>query len=357
MAFYYTDLNKIRLYFERRKSSSSVRFLSLELRVEIKLKNKRVLNQSLFRIKNEILAEVLNFSFESIESDYLLNESVQKEDIESGTVRVVLEKNNFSIISLPILLNIKMYRLKDKDKKNTFICSDFKRGYNSKDVNSFRWHIEMHKLNGYKKLIIYTNNMENVEEFNRLFREYIGYVEIIQYKCMPNFKDNNQQFLKDFIGLNHRLADHFEHLIYLECYLHNMDKYKYITVTDLDEIIIPRYFKPNSNIQDINEHKCSYLNEDTSKKNTTDLDIYLNSLKKILNKNEDVSFHFKNGLYMNMRMIDNLFKQLELSINSSKTFPRSLRVVDRLEEMINFECKIKNKKEYNYALYLLNIYK
>jgi hypothetical protein len=355
MAFFYTDLNIIRLYLERRKSS--VRFLSIKLNVEFKLKNKKIFNQSLLLKKNEIISQVFDFSFESIESELNLNdENIQKEDIESGKVRVILGENT---VSLPIQLNIKLYRAKDQDKKHTFVCSDFKRGYKSKDVNSFRWHIEMHKLNGYDKLIIYTNKMENIEEFNRLFREYIGFVEIIQYKCMPNFKDKTTLFLReDFYELNYRLADHFEHLIYLECYLHNMDKYKYITVTDLDEIIIPRYFKQNTNIQDISENKCNYLNQDNSNKSKTDLEIYLNSLKKILEKNEDVSFHFKNGLYMNMRMIDNLFKQLELLINSStKSFPRSFRVVDRLEDFINFECKIRNKKEYNYSLYLLNIYK
>ena len=363
MAFYFTDLNKIRLYLERRQSSANL-LGTIELHVEVKLKNNQYLKSNYKHFKQDIIKKDFDYSFESLEFDVILNESIQKENIKSGNVYVVEIKNiDKTTISLPIPLHFKASRLKnEKIVKKNFLCSDLRRGYTRNDVNSFRWHIEMHILNGYDKLIIYNNTMEDSEEYNRLFREYIDYVQIIQYKCMPNFYDKSKQFITNFYELDSQSVAyrwHFETLVYMECYVHHMDKYNYITLNDHDEIIIPRYFEPNAKLEKISENKCNYPNE--NKLNKTDLQIYLDSLKKSLNLNGDFSFHFKMGIFMKMRLIDYLFQQYELLINSNSykneiKYPYSFRVIDALDG-IDFNCKISDKNEHDYALYLLNIYK
>ena len=110
----------------------------------------------------------------------------------------------------------------------------------------------MNKIHGYSKLVIYNNSIETNNEMNEYFNENKDFVEIIQFKCIPNFvSDNrNQLFINNFYDLESRHKNrknnihmHFEIFTYNECYLQNMDKYKFITVNDQDETIIPKYLK------------------------------------------------------------------------------------------------------------------
>jgi len=120
LAFYYTDLNKIRLYLEREKSSGK---LKVEMLVELKIDNMQTVKYTLTRINQVIIKQDYQFSFEFIESDLNLN-FIRNENIVSGTVSVIdLTQENFNTVSLPLPLNIKLYRSKNK-LKHTFICSD-----------------------------------------------------------------------------------------------------------------------------------------------------------------------------------------------------------------------------------------
>ena len=349
LAFYYTDLNKIRLYLEREKSSGK---LKVEMLVEFKINNTQTIKYTLTRIIQEIIKQDYQFSFEFIESDLNLN-FIQNENIISGTVSVVdLTQKNFNTVSLPIPLNIKLFRSKNK-LKHTFICSDLRRNYNAKDVNSFRMYIEMHKINGYDKLIIYNNSIQDNEQFNHLIREYDGYVQIIQFKCMPNFNDKSTLFITDFYQNPYW---HFESVVYNECYLHNMDKYKYITINDHYENLMPRYLKEYSRLEDNFQSKCYYPDKDQSN-NKTNLEIYLNLLKKDLKLDSKISFHFSHALYLKITLIEDFFQQLKIILKKKDLkLPYLFKVVDKLDKL-SIVFKISNLNEHNYALNLLNIYK
>ncbi len=110
----------------------------------------------------------------------------------------------------------------------------------------------MNRIHGYSKIVIYNNSIENSPELNNFFNQNKDFVHLIQFKCIPNFMTRNnlnKMFLTNFNEIAQygqpvlHVHVHFEQLVFNECYLQNMDKYKFITVNDQDETIVPPYLQ------------------------------------------------------------------------------------------------------------------
>ena len=82
----------------------------------------------------------------------------------------------------------------------------------------------MSRLNGYDKLVIFNNSLP----FKNLFEKYEGFVQAVQYQCLPNFFSSSLLSMtnKTFIKFSevetiykidlYRLALHFEHFTFNE---------------------------------------------------------------------------------------------------------------------------------------------
>jgi hypothetical protein len=115
------------------------------------------------------------------------------------------------------------------------------------------WYIEVTKLAGYKKRVICNYSIPNTAEFNDLFEKNFDFVEINQLTYLPDFVELNNRssishkYLSGYsqlkgeykffsLGSENLLCE----MMMNECYLHNIDKYAHIAVTDPDEVIMPR---------------------------------------------------------------------------------------------------------------------
>ena len=100
---------------------------------------------------------------------------------------------------------------------------------------------------GISKIAIYNNSIENSKNLNDVFLKYSSLVEIRQAQCIPtlNYKSNSKKFIRSLNDLLIK-GEEFPHrctieiLIFTDCYLNYVDKYKMIAVTDQDEVIFPR---------------------------------------------------------------------------------------------------------------------
>lgn len=354
LAFYYTDLKLIKLYYERRSTYNNMQIkLLIKYKTTIKNSKKLIINEvNSTKIVYKSIRNDFAYNFESLETniDTLITNI---ETINSIQVFIQTKDNEFKTKE-PLDLAIKPYnRLHQTNKNNIMLCSDIKRFLNKDYFTSFKYWVEIHKLNGYEKLTIYNNSIENSAQYNELFNENKNFLELIQFKCIPNFfepENKSRLFLDSYTEVllmnnnksRHSVYNHrFEIFIYTECYLMNKEKYKYIEISDQDELII---IPNNTELKMAN---------------------YLENLKKKLNLNPTTSFHFKSGQYLKFQTLKIFFQSIESSLlNSVKTFPYSLRIKDDTDYVIlnyvkyklDFKIIIRNETEVDYAKKLLKFY-
>jgi len=120
---------------------------------------------------------------------------------------------------------------------------------NDKQSKDFEYWIELSKLEGYEKIVIFNNSIEDTQRFRKIFSDHKDFIEVIPYQCLPNFYKKTQGSPKyiDFYYIQNELKwdplyfhMHFERLTQNECYWENKDKYKNIAILDNDESVIPR---------------------------------------------------------------------------------------------------------------------
>ena len=141
-----------------------------------------------------------NYVYEYLESD--LNISLIRSEKQENKIQIKItsfEKkltneseptNKTNSVSID-KVKIKNYNEKDELKKHSILCSKvyyFDQSYEK----IFEWWIEMSKLNGYDKLVIFNNSLP----FRDLFRKYEGFVEVVQFQCLPNFFSSNVTKIK-----------------------------------------------------------------------------------------------------------------------------------------------------------------
>lgn len=384
LAFYFNDLNKIKLYLEHRSSFS----LNVTLKVEVTFKNAANSQQYLInQIKYDKIAGHQQYVFATIEANLTITTSIQQADlIRQIHVEIQSQSCNSSV---GLDLKIKRYHQIDSLKKYAVTCS--KVYYVKNDlVNQFKWWIEMNRMHGYDKVVIYNNSIANSAEFERLFAENKNFVQLIQFKCLPNFIETNnahRPFINYFKEIETLFKKqiiqyhvHFEEFVFTECYLENKDKYKYVTVNDQDETVVPRYLNDFRRIQtDFVENNAQFVNKSErtcfyGDKNVNSIEEYLKRTKKGFlqtKPDQNITFHFSTGIYMKDKTMNVFFNQLGkvLNINFSNqtnlTSPLALWVnVNESDEKNNrnggqrmdFNVTIKNENELMYARYLHDLY-
>ena len=271
-------------------------------------------------------------------------------------------------------IQVRIKNIFSKDKKGVFYCS--KCMYNTKldDFESIKWWIEMKKKVGYTKIGFCNNSIENHEKYTKLFEDHRDFVELDQFNCLPNFYDQSSKYFlsfPEFSKLNNGLAYHIFNSVYIfymnECYWSNIDKYRYVSIMDRDEIIFPKKLKLKTD-SDIIDYVVN-LNDVTMEKIFQDLDCkydennmenYLDKLTVQTKKRTNSSFYFKNGIKFPNELFQVMFDSMELYFNSSNRKSEDKHKIDIFYDQINnkkFTITISSVAEFNYAIKLLELNK
>jgi len=312
-----------------------------------------------------------NYIFEYLESD--LNVNLIKSEKVDQIIQIKItsiEKASSILLSKTHSVNIndvtiKNYNEKDELKKESILCSKvyyFDQSYEK----IFEWWIEMNKLNGYDKLVIFNNSLP----FRDLFRKYEGFVEVVQFQCLPNFFSSNMT-KKDFIKFSEietiyknnplGLHMHFEYLTFNECYLLNKDKYKYVAIMDQDESIIPRTpFLYNKS----KPFQWSQLNK-------TDIHVpsfesYFQTLRKAFGLKKKVTFSFRMAVYLKQKTMHLIFNELSnffknFNVSSTTIYNYTISIRDPNEknkfgQKLDFKFSIRDKQDLENAMYLKDLH-
>lgn len=255
------------------------------------------------------------------------------------------------------------------------------------DVLATEWWIKINKVIGYDKISFCNQSIKHNVGFGELFNKYYDYLDISTLTCIPNLTQNSNKpkYFKYFNELIDDKGDFdvykvevINQLIINECYLDNIDKYKYITVIDNDETIIPKltkfidlnevmgFLNEIRNKQDINilkidlidEIKCNRYENSSSMNNS--LENYLKEINTKMNNGKTKTYYFGQGFFFKNNFAIQLMKALEEFFNeSNNTKSNQINVIDNLPYVknehipFNYTFLIRDKSETDYAKSLL----
>jgi hypothetical protein len=363
IAFYYTDLSKIRLGLIRDAN------LNLAYTLLVIIENTENKEQ-----QNYMLTDIRVIDFKPFHPDIRTKSDKVRLEYIDADLKI---KNNFNYLKMKVkiiadnnetisetknLINLIIkpynnnYNLIEKD---SLICSSF---YTHTPVNlekSFEWWFEINKISGYDKIILYNHTFGS--EFDSLFLKYNKLVQVDQYQCVPNLftQNNNLKFIKfkDINGIDKFRSSTrgFRRILQIfvlnECYLMNKDKYKYITVIDSDEVIIPRQeYK-----RELNE-SFYQLKQSKSIQNCSS---YLENIVKNINTNRE-AFSFSNGNYIHHETMNLFFNEFEkiIKLNTNNLYYNyTIAISDPKLSKNNIKIKIGSKRGFEYAQYLYKMHK
>ena len=377
-AYYFKDFNLILIYFVSKKPL--IANLKLKIQIfqsetgkkifEINLKNTKTYKYRLWR---------------NLDVDHGLY-SV-KAFLKIEKFKYYLENNKLHFRTFPYLsnqiitknpINLKIKKLKEESffKKEAMICT--KMFFLKKEDFSMleRWFTINENI-GFDKIVLYNNSIPNTAEFNNLFYKYKYLVELKQMQYFPDIINNSNNFLKEYFHLYDPIKKHcgsvilFQILNYNECYLDNIDKYKYIAIFDIDETIIPRPFKNHfpedktSVVKLIEKFKKHHYTFDRTKnyecqenfKHKSGISSYIIKLRESLKISNYKNIYFQNAYYMSEEIIKELFSGLEEKFITFKN-EYIIQVKFKYKNLIkSISFKISTYEENEHLKNLYNIYK
>jgi hypothetical protein len=309
---------------------------------------------------------------------------------------IVIDTKNGVQTKRPLDVKIK-YLLGDKAKKKGVMhCGKCLHLSKKDDFADLEWWIKLHKIMGFEKKYLCDHLIEKDESFTSLFEEFKDFLEIDQLKCIPNLQDHayllNQIYLQSHLDLNNgentgyevNKYDIINILTYNECYLNNIDKYRYIEVSDTDEFVLPKRIQELNKFEKVIDFisRIDFQKEvdpfsDFTCKSEIGIESFIERdvIPQLDTKEmkHEISLHFKHGSHIHGNIIDRLFKLLEVEIHArnltnietisdESQFDISIEVVNgehakqfNLDRAFSFT--IKGRKELQYALSLLRLYK
>lgn len=337
IAYYYTDLNKIRLGQQRHVNFNNNKY---KLLVQVTTNTKMVYNYNLTEIKIIQVDQYKSYIFEYIEADLNVIKNVINIKVKiSSILEQITTQNSINLI-------IKKFNHQNKEntqQENSIICG--KISYFSNDyIKNLEYWIKMNKLIGYDKILIFNHSIGT--NFNDLFSRYKGFLDIIPFKCIPNLLNNKNHYqtIKDMEKTNKyieyiKYTMHYQKITLNECFLMNKDKYKYIAIFDTDELILP------------------------IRKNESKLIPYIQDIVLKSNELDHVtSLTFKMSNYLQNETMNKIFFQIEKMINLNlKRCKINLNQIFTYDEKFsankiseNSYLLIENDQDYNYAVHLYN---
>jgi hypothetical protein len=270
-------------------------------------------------------------------------------------------------------------------KKGSMHCGSCKHLTRKDDLADTEWTIRLHKKMGYDRKQFCDHMIEKDPGFSRIFKDYKDFLDLETLKCIPNLQAHdylsNQTFLSSYLdlttGANRAYSvqkyDIITMLVENDCYTNNIDKYKYIEVSDTDEVIFPKLIRKYNTLTSVIDlvSNLTFAQNDpfasiTCDSNNTTISDFIeyDLLPRLDTKHIDhpVSLHFKHGAYLFNNIVDELFKSLRSTLtNNLNNLNLTIQVIqkDRAAEFkiagpLTFT--ITSRKELRYALKLLELY-
>jgi hypothetical protein len=366
----------------------------------------------------------LSFKFTLKKADIIMDEFVQNENVEINaygkfgghyvaffqmnlsTANSKLERmytnRDFDAMSLVVNdektgvhtkrpINVKIKRLlKDTaEKKEMAHCSKCFYTVNKDTYTDLEWWIQLHKMMGYDSIYFCYNIIEDEPSFHKTFGKYSDIFEIDTLKCVPNIiTPSRQAYLKRQLDVSRQDFKQFEintafEVVFInECYMNNMDKYRYVTVADLDEFVLPRLVKQYDSLRsvqrfvssiDYRKVSGSFADEVTCDANAHIENFFQNDLiPKMSNGSRfidyEMSMQFTNTYFIFNNVVDELFRLLRARLRhvnvadfDSTTDTIIIEVVKReqlaeLKFVSPYSFTISSRQELNYALDLMQLY-
>ena len=393
--YYFVDTLLLRIFLIV-KSTSVLNNFTAELRIENSndefITKLNLVNSSLRNHDGARHYALFSLNFEQ----FNLSKEIEMspEDIQTLKLKIIIiDSKNYLKTKYPI--DIKMRHSFSKNKSGSIICSTCFFYYENKKLKHdgpyffklFQWWFELNKQIGHKKITIYNTSIPNRKDFNDLFYEYRGYVEIIDLQYLPNFfmpnessyHDEEHDYLRSFINMTWGKYVVFQILVFNDCYLNNKHLYDFISVVDPDETILPRM---NTKIQrhteyqklitDLNLLKINDKNSlnklldlesscTPNDKPRNDLVVYLNQLKHEFNFKKDVNFDFDMVYYLSFQSIELIFDKIESFLNDEKNlekkFPFKIEIKDTFYRNYTYSFLFSNNSDVKYIENLIKIYK
>jgi hypothetical protein len=239
-----------------------------------------------------------------------------KKSFDSMDVTVI-DVTTKSESKMPLNVKIK-YLLGDRAKKKSMMhCSKCLHLSKKEDLVDLEWSIKLHKKIGFDKKYICDHMIEKDKSFTTLFNKHREFLEIDELKCIPNLQDHpfllNQSYLVKHTDLCDKSSiyvvrkfDVINTLIVNECYMNNLDKYRFIKVADADEMVIPKQIEKMSTLCSVQEYlvgidysrfEQEYPFSSVSCKRNRKIESYLDRLVASNSAYKNAtSFHFKYGM-------------------------------------------------------------
>jgi hypothetical protein len=281
----------------------------------------------------------------------------------------------------PIDVKIKYFHNATIQKLDSAICSKCYRYFpDNKDHTRFEWWIEMNRLFGYNHIYICNNSIPNSDAYRRVFKKYERFIHIYQMNTIPDFIDpakhvymNNMLDLKDGGNYSKAYASVFDMVGMNECYLNNVDKYKYITVIDNDETLIPRSNRILLKQSDLYNFINSIEITDSSQ---TRMDLDKKLLATIssgcsMNKNQNdimtyrgkfeqnKTLSFMMAYYLKDRTVNKILKELEIYFNTLKKISSDSNqfkvIIYDYDFTYKYQFLFQNENDVKYARNLIKL--
>lgn len=270
----------------------------------------------------------------------------------------------------PIKIKKMSYKFKDTNKNLSMLCSKCFFLSTRKDYDNFKWWVYLNKRIGYKKIFFCNNDMA-YPKFSDLFKANSDFFDIQNFKCMPNFiAENKRKFIESLDSLRYRgvfsysSTDIFNSMFTNECYLKYAHKYKYITVVDNDETIIPRLLEANTKednfrmVSDLelndydeidgylNSFKCNrYRNESRDY-----LEAYVNELERTYKFKNSQTYYFQQGYYLKNELMSYLLDSIERYLNKTEANQTEYEIIIPTTNISStFYFRINGSDELKYA--------
>ena len=261
-----------------------------------------------------------------------------------------LNKNKNTTFSIKILdnhlesniqnsISVKIKKFQSSSKKNLIICSKCLFNYSNKKSGSLKWWIELNKRLGYQKISLCNYSIENSDVYAKMFEKYSNFVEITQLKFIPDMNQDENgapKFIQNFKFSERNFHVYFDlitEFILNECYYNNLDQYKFITVVDADETIIPkssRFPTQKSVFEYIkNSNKIShgtFFDRLKCQNESLTIESYITKLSAKYPTARGRSVYFLQGLFMSYDKMEKIFESIRNVLNKGEKLPISVKV-------------------------------
>ena len=289
--------------------------------------------------------------FENIELSQNLNIFENMDDENLSDIKIYFfvsfktnHKTNKEIVGQTKTFQVNIKKSYTGSRK-IYICSEMNY-LEDNDYEDFEWWVEMNKMIGYDKIVIYNNSIPNNFRFNGLFERNKNIVDIVQLHYLPNLvnKTVNKKYFHHMNDLivrgeynGQNLLNHgIEAMIMHECIYSYRDQANLLLMIDKDETFIPVKLKKLENDHSIfrifNEHNLKnehyvnkfaneYLNyencDQSFEPESSFLRKFVDKLYQEKNIPRNYSIYFPQVVFIKQDFVDALFRQFKNVFDSN----------------------------------------